>query len=162
MRRASMLALLLAGCAAEAPPGARIVPGVGVGDVALEMTLADVRAVAGEPQGALVSSRIGFARFGEGLEIVFTSPEADRLTDDALVVGIGVSEGAAVEGDVIPGATRAAVEAALGPSPDVVESFAFYPAGLSVEYDGDRVLRVGVIAPYERRPDVPPMTGASP
>lgn len=160
--RWTVLALLLASCASEAPAGPRIVPGVGIGPVELEMTLAEVRGVAGEPEGALVSSRIGFARFGGDMEVVFTSPEGDRLTDDALVVGIGVSEGAAVDGPVVPGATRAEVEASLGPAPDEVESFAYYPVGLSVEYDGDRVLRVGVIPAYDRHPDVPPMTGATP
>lgn len=160
--RAVVLVLAAVGCASPAPSAARIAPGEGIGAIALGATLAEVRAAAGEPEGALVSNRIGFARFEGAFEVVFTSPEADALTDDSLVVGIGAAEGAVVEGPAVPGASRAEVEAALGPAPDTIESFEFYPEGLSLEYDGDAVIRVGVIPPYSRFPEVPPMRGATP
>ncbi|MBX3272326.1 MAG: hypothetical protein KF729_18855 [Sandaracinaceae bacterium] len=159
--RFALSAVLAIACTGPAPaPGARIAPGEGIGEVQLGMTLAAVRAQLGEPSGVLVNDRIGFARFEGSLEVVLTSPEATLLTDDALVVGIGASEGAEVEGPAFPGASRAVVEAGLGAAPDVVESLEYYPIGLSVEYDGDVVARVGVIPPYERRQAVPPMTGA--
>ncbi|MCB9596135.1 MAG: hypothetical protein H6719_25660 [Sandaracinaceae bacterium] len=160
-RLTALVGVLALGCATPAEAGAPVLPGRGIGAVRLEMTLSDVRAALGEPRGALVTNRIGFARFDGELEIVFTSPEADTLTDDAIVVGIGASEGADLAGAVVPGASRADIEAAMGPAPDVIESLEFYPEGLSLEYDGDVVLRVGVIAPYERFAEVPAMTGAT-
>lgn len=162
-RSATLLAItLVVGCGSEpsSPTGALVEPGVGIGEVRLGMTYAALREAIGEADGALVNNRIGFARYPElGLEIVVTSPD-DTLNDEAIVIGVGASEGAGVHGPATPGALRADVEAVLGPAPDVVEDIAYYPEGISVEYDGDRVLRVGVIGPYERRPEVPEMVEA--
>lgn len=155
--------LVLSACASppvdpDAGGALAIEPGVGVGPISLGMRYADVVGLLGEAEGALVVGRIAFARYPEHhLELVLTSPEESTLTGDAIVVGLGVAEGASVRGPVVPGALRSTIERALG-SADVVESFAFYPAGLSVEYDGDRAVRVGVIAPYDRRPEIPEMT----
>jgi len=153
-------ASLLCACASEPPSaGAAIEPGVGIGEVRLGMTYGERRAELGEAERALVSNRIGFARYPErGLEVVLTSP-GDTLGDDAIVVGVGASEGADVSGPARPGDLRSGVEERLGPAPDESESFAFYSDGLSLEYDGDRVLRVGVFEPFERRPEVPEMRG---
>lgn len=158
---ATLIALAALGCAGpDAADGPRVVPGERLGDVTLDMTYAQVVDVLGEPTGALVNSRIGFARFDGEVEVVFTSPEADALTDDSRIVGIGLGAAGDYTGPALPGATRAEVESALGPAPDSIESIDYYPEGLSVEYDGDTVFRVAVIPPYERRPDVPAMVGA--
>jgi len=156
----SLVALGALGCASpEAPAGPQLVPGERLGDVTLDMTYVQVVEVLGEPTGALVDSRIGFARFEGDVEVVFTSPEADALTDDSRIIGIGLGTAGDYAGPALPGATRAEVEAALGPAPDSIESIDYYPHGISVEYDGDTVFRVAVLPPYERRPDVPPMVG---
>lgn len=162
---ATIALTLLAGCASDPPPpeGDAVEPGVGIGEARLGMRYAELTAALGPPEGAFVNQRVGFARYPAlGLEVVLTSPDADAVVDDALVVGVGVSEGADVHGPVLPGDARAEVEAALGPAPATAESLAYYPEGLSVEYDGDRVLRVGVVPPWESRPDVPEMREARP
>lgn len=160
----AIVACMLGACSSEPPVDETalvIEPGVGMGPVRLGMRYDEAASVLGQAEGAFVVSRIAFARYPDReLELVLTSPEETALTPDSIVVGIGVAEGASVRGPVVPGATRADVERALGEA-DVVESLAFYPSGLSVEYDGDRAIRVGVIAPYERRPDAPEMTEAS-
>jgi len=163
MTRTICALILVVGCASPTPPevGDAVVPGEGIGAARLEMRYAEVREALGEPQGEFINQRLGFARFADGIELVLASPEAGSIVDEAIVVGVGASEATRLAGTVVPGASRASVEAELGPAPDVTESLEFYPQGLSLEYDGDVVLRVGVVPPYERHPDVPPMRSAT-
>jgi hypothetical protein len=88
VRRAA-LALALLGCdgGAAAP---EIVPGERIGEVAIGMRWSDVVALVGEPPDEpAVLIRLGHARWPDGLEVLFTSPEESRATDDAVVIGGG-------------------------------------------------------------------------
>ncbi len=165
MKRLLCGVVWLAACGGEQGPAAGafvIAPGEGIGPARLGMRYAELAVELGEAEGAFVADRIGFARYSDlGLEVVVTSPE-DALVDDALVIGIGASEGGHFQGALRPGATKGEIEAVLGPARDEVAGTVYYPEGVGIEYDGDVALRMGVFDPWERRPEVPPMTGATP
>ena len=98
-----------------------------------------------------------------GIELVLASADASAPSDDAVVIGVGAraADGVSITGPARPGMTRAQVEAELGAAPETVEEFAFYPAGVSVEYGSDdAVKRVGVYAAYDLAPTPPPMQPA--
>ncbi len=115
--------------------GSELVPGLGIGPVALGARFADVRAALGEPVGTpAVLSWLGLARYpGLELELLVSSSLEDAVSPDALVIGVATT-GSRYGGALRPGRTRAALEAALGRPPDGGRGGRLLPGGR-----GDRV-----------------------
>ncbi len=158
-------------CGGAEGPGPDVVvvtPGQGIGPITLGLSWASVRDTMGAPPSEpVVLVRVGIATWPDrGLEVLVTSPSDDRLTDDAIVVGVGASRGATLHGLEIDALDRSAALAALGPAPEEYAGHAYYPDGLALAYgDDDRVDKVAVFAGYALAPDPPPMrpaAGASP
>ncbi len=150
--------------APDADVSAAIVAGARIGPVALAMTWAEVRAAIGEPPAEpVVLTRLGHAAWPAlGLEVIFTSADEAALSEDAIVVGIGATAAAGWTGAVRPGRTRAAIEAALGASPDVYGGRDHYPAGLVVSYGADDLAtHVAVVAAFTLAPEPPVMQPAA-
>jgi predicted TIM-barrel fold metal-dependent hydrolase len=172
--RALLLVAALAACGDDAggddgvltfdaaPAGRAIVAGEGVGGLRLGMRWAEARALLGEPSIApVVLVRLAHVRWPEaGVEALLTSPDDTTLTDDALVIGVAATAPADFTGEVRPGASRAAIEAALGVAPEELAGRAYYPAGLSVAYTDDVASLVAVVPSYVLAPEPPPMAPA--
>lgn len=143
-----LAAAVIAGCdpAGHAPD---VVAGERIGGVALGMSWRDVRASLGDPPAdPVVLVRLGRARWpASGLEVLLTSPEDARLTDDATVIGVGLASEQA----------RSAIEHEYGLPAEQYNGHAYYAAGLSVAYGEDDVAdRIAVIAAADA-----PRAGAS-
>ena len=158
---------LVAACGEDTGPpvsdAAAVIPGRGIGPVTLGMSWAEVReALGAPPTEPSVLVRVGLATWPDrGLEALLTSPADDRLTDDAIVIGVGAQRHAAVDGIELDALDRDEVQAAFGPAPEEYGGHAYYPVGLAVEYgDDDHVDKVAVLAAYQLAPDPPPMTPA--
>ena len=145
----------------EEPPRSQLVPGLGIGPVALGARFADVRAALGEPAGTpAVLNWLGLARYpGLALELLLSSSLEDAVSADALVIGVSTT-GTRYGGALRPGRTRAELEALLGRPPDEVAGVAYYPAGLVIEYVNDASTRVAVVAPWTDAPTPPAMRGS--
>jgi hypothetical protein len=159
----------LAGCAskdAPPPPSANptptptqdassdaIAPGKGFAAITLGMRYAEVKGLLGETAG-VGFNRLLFARYpAKGLELVFASAIDGAISDDAIVVAIGVQPAADAHGTPRAGQKRSEIEASLGKAPDVTGAFDYYPAGVSIQYDApsspDAIAKaVGIYARY--------------
>ncbi len=170
MKAAALVVCALAACSdggGAPPPDATetnaIIPGTRVGPITLGMTWTQVVAAVGAPPTEpVVLVRVGYATWPAlGLEALLTSPADTTLADDALVIGAAATAGTDLGGAARPGLTQVAIEAALGPAPEVYGGRAYYPAGVAVEYDaGGLATRVAVFAPYTLAPEPPPMAPA--
>jgi hypothetical protein len=156
---------LMLGCSSSAEPaGKPIVAGRSIGAVTLGMSYGEVEARLGKAE-ALPSSRVFFARYkSAGLEIVFTSPEANVLTPDAKVLGLTAVDFAGFSGTPRPGQRREDIEAQLGKATETIGKIDYWSSGVSVEWaNGDRgevAFKVGVFAPYTLAPKPPEMAPA--
>jgi hypothetical protein len=144
------------------PEGLEIRPGSGIGPVTVGMRYSEVVAELGPMEGAFVNNRLGFGRYRElGLELVLVSADDGAVSDDAIVIGVGALESTGFRGPIVPGMSREALVAALGEPDDEAGESDYYLEGLSVEYDGDTVLKVGVFRPYTHASTPPEMVPAS-
>jgi hypothetical protein len=156
--------LLGAVACGSADGGLAIKPGLSVGAVTIGMRFAELSSLYGPMPDAVVNNRFVIGGYPErGLDMILTSPEDAALTPEAKVIAVGAragAKGATWSGTPRPGQTRAEIEAALGPAPDRVNAFEYWPEGVSVSFAPDgRALAVGVFAPYTRAPEPPEMTG---
>lgn len=133
-----------------------IVPGERIGDIRLGLRYREVRRILGEGE-TVANRRLAFARYpARGLEIVFSTPADDVITDEAKVIAIG-ARGETFTGGIVPGRARREVEGSLG---SAVRSgpFAYHEEGLAIEYDADdRIVAVAVIASWTDAPVPGPM-----
>jgi hypothetical protein len=162
-RAAAPLALVtcLAACAAPGEP-LEVQPGAALGPLRLGMRFAELEPEWGAMPDALVDNRFAIGGYPErGLEVILTSPEDRVLGPEARVVALGVRTGAKappLSGTPRLGQPRAEIEAALGPAPDRAGDVHYWPAGVSVIFDGsDRAQAIGLYAPYTRAPAPPEM-----
>jgi len=140
-------------------------PGVGIGPIDLGATYAELEASVGELEQLAPFNRIVLGRYPAlGIDVLLASAEQTSLSPDAIVLAVGLraADGVTVTGALVPGATRDAIEAELGAAPEEIEDIAYYPAGTSIEFDGDVVEKIGVFASYELAPIPPPMRLAVP
>lgn len=140
-------------------------PGEGVGPLRLGMRYAEVTALLGPATAAVANNRLGFARYPTlGLELVVTSPVADEVTPESVVVAIGVRAAAGNEwgGDLRPGQPKADVEKALGAG-ETIDNHVYFNRGASIELgpNGQDVVAVAVLRPWTNTPEAPPMVAAS-
>jgi hypothetical protein len=150
----------------DAQPSIEVRAGAGIGSVVLGMRYAELRSDHGELEQLAPVNRLVLGKLPAlGLEVLLASAQTSALSDDAVVLAVGVraADGVAVTGAVRPGMTQVEVEAAAGPAPESIGSFYYYPVGVSVGYDDAHVVkRVGVFAAYELAPTPPPMESAQP
>lgn len=140
-------------------------PGEGVGPLRLGMRYAEVTALLGPATAAVANNRLGFARYPTlGLELVVTSPAADEVTPESIVVAIGVRAASGNEwgGDLRPGQSKADVERALGAG-ETIDNHVYFNRGASIELgpNGQDVVAVAVLRPWTNTPEAPPMVAAS-
>ncbi|MBX3245998.1 MAG: hypothetical protein KF901_02310 [Myxococcales bacterium] len=109
-----------------------------------------------------VANRLAFGRYNSlRVEVVLVSADDDDVSDDAIVIGVGALDGGDFHGPVVPGTSRDAVVARFGEPDDVAGETQYYREGFGLEYDGDRVLKVGIFRPYEDAPVPPEMRPAA-
>lgn len=138
-----------------------IMPGNSIGAIGLGMTYAQMREAFGEIPQAIGFRKLYIVPYPEfGLEVVYASGSETGLSDDAWVMAVGTTGTEGFTGDVVPGMTRSEVEISYGIAPEEARGHAFYPSGVSVKYEDDRVVRVGIFKPYEIRLVPPPMAQA--
>jgi len=141
--------------------GNTIVPGESIGLIALGSTYAELRETFGEIPQAFGFRRLYIVPYPElNLEVVYASGSDTGLSDDAWVMALGTDAQDVFEGPVRPGMTRTEVEEAYGIAPEEARGHAFYPSGVSVRYEDDVVLKVGVFEPFTIRLSPPPMEHA--
>lgn len=152
MRALTLSLVLLAGCSssnqqASSPDagaettdsnGWALQPGVGIGDLHHGDTYAALKAKLGPAEAEIGLNHLVFGRWPDKkLEIVFASGEEGSLSDDALVLAIGVRAGAEVKGPARPGMTRAELVASLGEPSDEVNAILYWPSGVSAQLGDD-------------------------
>lgn len=156
--------------AAVSPPvdarvARQVQPGIGIGEVTVGATYAELRARLGELEELSPFNRIILGAYPAlGLELMLASGAQTTLSEDAVLISVALRGPSPVPTDgAQPGWTRAQIEAVLGVAPESLGEYAYYPDGISVAYgDGDRADAVAVFAPYTLAPVPPPMTLATP
>lgn len=141
-----------------------VTPGRGIGSITLGQTWASVRDMLGAPTPEpTVLVRIGVVTWPErGLEALLTSPADDRLTDDAVVIGVGAHHHASLNGIAVEDLDRSDVEASFGAAPEEYAGHAYYPVGLALEYgDDEQADKIAVVSGYLLAPEPPPMVPAA-
>src|SRR5262245_31616258 len=100
---------------AALPP---IEPGVRVGGVEIGMRWPEVRALLGEPTSEpTVLVRLGHARWRDaGIDVLLTSPEDARLSDESIVIGVGTAATT----------SRASIEAEFGEPSEQYDGHDYY------------------------------------
>lgn len=170
MRRLLAGFLLVAtACSDSAPPDApdvgveaEVLPGEGIGPLRVGMRYAEALEALGPLEGVFVANRLAFGRYNSlRVEVVLVSADDDDVSDDAIVIGVGALDGGDFHGPVVPGTSRDAVVARFGEPDDVAGETQYYREGFGLEYDGDRVLKVGIFRPYEDAPVPPEMRPAA-
>lgn len=138
-----------------------ILPGQSIGAIRLGMTYAEMREAFGEIPQAFGFRRLYIVPYPEfGVDVVYASAREDGLSDDAWVMAVGTQALEGFAGAVLPGMTRAEVEADYGVAPEEARGHAFYESGVSIKYEDDVVARVGIFKPYTIRLTPPPMAHA--
>lgn len=161
---AAALLLVLAGCSSssEVTPSSpdagaettdsnawALQPGVGIGELHLGDTYAALKAKLGPAEAEIGLNHLVFGRWpAKKLEIVFASGEEGSLSDDALVLAIGVRAGLDVKGPARPGMTRAELVASLGEPSDEVGSILYWPSGVSAQLGDGAAQQVATFAKY--------------
>ena len=135
-----LIALVGCGDGADGPEGPAVLtvdPGEGIGPVRLGMSKGELFAAVGAPDTVSPFNRLITLQYETlGLEVILTSSDARTLTEDARVRGIGTLPGALVEGPLVPGQSRAAVETLHGAADiDVRGVLYFVGAGLAATVD---------------------------
>jgi hypothetical protein len=137
----------------------KINAGTGIGNFEIGMKYSDIKATYGEPSSPIAFNRLGTAKYKDlGIEVILTSTEQYQISDDAKLLAVGAMTGGEFEGDVLPGMTRAEIEALLkDEEKEDTGKYVYYTKGFSVEYEDDVAVTIGVYKPYELKYDVPPM-----
>ncbi|MCR9164665.1 MAG: hypothetical protein ACE37F_13500 [Nannocystaceae bacterium] len=149
-----------AGESTTGAPDDAIVPGVGIGAVALGSRWSDVEPFLGAPDSSLRFGNLLFTTFDtSGLEVLLASPAGPDIDPVSQVLSVAALEGSNYAGVVTPGNTRADIELALGEPSEEVADVAFYVEGVSARYEGDVAQIVTVFDPYTLRTTPPPMVG---
>lgn len=171
LRCVTLLALVIGACGGDDPPGAdtdaaltglEVRPGEGIGPLRVGMRYGEARDALGPLEGAFGANRVAFGRYNSlRVEVVLVSADDNDVSDDAIIIGLGALDGGEFRGPVIPGALRDDVVAAFGDPDDAAGETQYYQEGFAVEYDGDRVLKVGIFRPYEDAPIPPEMRPAA-
>ena len=145
----------------ESGTALEIMPGESIGAIRVGMTYAEMRAAFGEIPQAFGFRRLYIVPYPEfGVDVVYASALEDGLSDDAWVMAIGTQALEGFAGAIVPGMSRADVEATYGVAPEEARGHAFYESGISIKYEEDVVARVGVFKPYSIRLTPPPMAHA--
>ena len=147
----------------DASPALEIKPGIGIGPVELGGTYGDLVEVYGEPDAMVDYYRIFFATWLElGVEVVVGSSRDDAPESESKIVSVGTRLPDGFKGLVIPGMSRAAADAVLGPCLDVIDdAHCYHSAGLYLGYDTEgRIKTVAVHSPYTLRPEPPELEPA--
>jgi hypothetical protein len=168
---AAVSAIWAAGCGGDGSPGTKgaepekplpITPGVGIGDFVVGKPYAQIRATfGGKASDALTFNRMSSLKFAkQQVDALFLSSENSTLSDDAILIAVGASQGGAFTGTVTPGMTKAAIDAADTDAKETGAKYTFYPKGYSVQYENDIAILIGVFAPYALAYEPPAMQPA--
>ena len=144
------------------PEGHEIRLGEGIGPAQIGDDYWEFVDTHGAPDAMVAYKRVFFATWvGLGLELVVTSVDDAAPSADAEVVAVGTKAFDGFYGPVTPGMSQDEVIAALGESPEPVDTKHFYPAGGCVIYGGDAsVIQVTVFPAYSTRSEPPEMRTA--
>ncbi len=136
--------------------------GEGIGDIKVGMKYSEIKTLVGEVDTQMGFNRLVTAEYKSlGLELVFSSPDLMELKDDAILISIGAMEDGSFSGNVVPGMSRSDIEDILTGDKEDTGDYVFYPAGISVHYEDDEAVLVGVFPAYELQYDPPEMKPCS-
>ena len=133
--------------------------GVGIADIKIGMTYAEIKEIYGDIGNISVWNRMGSGQYSDiGVEVVFASSDDANLQDDAVVLGVAALLTGDFTGELTPLMYQEDIEAIYGPPEITVENRIYYAQGFAAELAPDgKILKLAILPAYETLPEPPEM-----